>query len=79
MSMTTAMQEMLEWVRATMPMDLDAVLLIEEKIKSLMEKEKMQIINARIDGDTWSTAIKEMRTTYAELYYNETYLYPTQL
>ncbi len=75
----TAMQEMLEWVRATMPMDLDAVMLIEEKIKSLMEKEKMQIINARIDGDTWSTAIKEMRTTYAELYYNETYLYPTQL
>jgi len=77
--MTTAMQEMLEWVRATMPMDLDATLLIEEKIKSLMEKEKMQIINARIDGDTWSTVIKEMRTTYAELYYNETYLYPTQL
>ena len=75
----TAMQEMLEWVRSTMPMDLDAVLLLEEKIKSLMEKEKMQIINARIDGDTWSTAIKEMRTTYAELYYNETYLNPTQL
>jgi hypothetical protein len=76
--MTTAMQEMLEWVRATMPMDLDATLLIEEKIKSLLDKEKLQIINARIDGDTWSTVIKEMRTAYAEQYYNETFK-PTQL
>ena len=37
------------------------------------EMEKEQIIDARIDGDTWSTAIKEMRAKYAELYYNETY------
>ena len=42
----------------------------EEQAK---EMEKAQIIDARIDGDTWSTAIKEMRTKYAELYYNETY------
>jgi len=37
------------------------------------EMEKEQIMEARIDGDTWSTAIKEMRAKYAELYYNETY------
>jgi hypothetical protein len=37
------------------------------------EMEKEQIIDARVDGDTWSTAIKEMRTKYAELYYNETF------
>jgi hypothetical protein len=35
--------------------------------------EKEQIIDARVDGDTWSTAIKEMRTKYAEQYYNETF------
>ena len=37
------------------------------------EMEKEQIIEARIDGDTWSTAIKEMRRAYAEIYYNETF------
>lgn len=67
------MQELLEWVRATLPMDLDTPRLIEEKIESLLQKEKAQIIDARVDGDTWSTAIKEMRTKYAELYYQETF------
>jgi hypothetical protein len=38
--MKTAMQELLEWVRATLPMDLDTPILIEEKIQSLLEKEK---------------------------------------
>jgi hypothetical protein len=38
--MKTPMQEMLEWVRATLPMDLDTPRLIEEKIESLLEKEK---------------------------------------
>jgi hypothetical protein len=71
--MKTAMQELLEWVRATLPMDLDTPRLIEEKIESLLQKEKAQIIDARVDGDTWSTAIKEMRTKYAELYYQETF------
>lgn len=71
--MKTAMQELLEWVRATLPMDLDTPILIEHKIESLINKEKQQIIDARVDGDTWSTAIKEMRTKYAELYYNETF------
>ena len=34
------MQELLEWVRATLPMDLDTPRLIEQKIESLLEKEK---------------------------------------
>lgn len=41
--------------------------------KQAKEIEKQQIIDARVDGDTWSTAIKEMRTKYAEQYYNETF------
>jgi hypothetical protein len=43
--MKTSMQELLEWVRATLPMDLDTPMLIEEKIKSLLEKEKEQMID----------------------------------
>ena len=38
--MRTPMEEMLEWVRATLPMDLDTPRLIEEKIESMLEKEK---------------------------------------
>ena len=34
------MQELLEWVRVTLPMDLDTPRMIEEKIESLLEKEK---------------------------------------
>ena len=38
--MKTPMQELLEWVRATLPMDLETPRLIERKIESLLEKEK---------------------------------------
>lgn len=38
--MKTAMQDLLEWVRATLPMDLDTPRLIEEKIESMLEREK---------------------------------------
>jgi len=38
--MKTPMQELLEWVRATLPMDLDTPRLIERKIESMLEKEK---------------------------------------
>ena len=47
--------------------------LMLEATDKAKEMEKEQIMEARIDGDTWSTAIKEMRAKYAELYYNETY------
>ena len=36
----TPMQELLEWVRATLPMDLDTPRMIEQKIESMLEKEK---------------------------------------
>jgi len=42
--MKTPMQELLEWVRATLPMDLDTPRMIEEKIESMLEKEKEVII-----------------------------------
>ena len=38
--MKTPMQVMLEWVRAILPMDLDTPQMIEQKIESLLEKEK---------------------------------------
>jgi ethanolamine utilization protein EutQ (cupin superfamily) len=41
--MKTAMQELLEWVRATLPMDLETPRLIEQKIESMLEKEKEQM------------------------------------
>ena len=40
------MQEMLEWTRKTFPMDLDTPRMIEEKIESLLVKEREQIENA---------------------------------
>jgi len=44
------MQEMLEWVRATLPMDLDTPRMIEQKIESMLEKEKETICNAFSDA-----------------------------
>ena len=39
------MTELLEWVRATFPMDLETPRLIEDKIQSMLEKEKKQMID----------------------------------
>ena len=38
--MKTPLQELLEWVRATLPMDLETPQMIERKIESMLEKEK---------------------------------------
>ena len=38
--MKTPMQELLEWVQATLPMDLETPQMIERKIESMLEKEK---------------------------------------
>jgi hypothetical protein len=43
----TAMQELLEWLRKTLPMDLDTPRMIEDKIESLLPKEKEQELLAR--------------------------------
>ncbi len=67
------MQEMLEWVRATLPMDLDWPIMIEQKVKSLLEKEKEVIMDAyeagshtEWDENTWMLVEKRE-------YYNETF------
>ena len=66
--MKTPMQELLEWVRATLPMDLDTSRMIEEKIESMLEKEK------EVMYDAWLVAISNFRNdTFFEEYYNETF------
>ncbi len=72
--MKTPMQEMLEWVRATLPMDLDTPILIEEKVQSLLEKEKEQmrlIYNGILQNV--GTIIKQSDLPTFEEYYNKTY------
>ena len=46
----TALQELLQWVRATLPMDLDTPRMIEEKIESLLPMEKEQMNEIHLDG-----------------------------
>ena len=59
----------IDWLQA-IELERDLTLADWSKAKAMHKEE---IIEARVDGDTWSTAIKEMRRNYAELYYNETY------
>ena len=68
--MKTPMQELLEWVRATLPMDLETPRMIEQKIESMLEKEKEVIIN------TYNHAYEEgwdSNSWQPEQYYNETF------
>ena len=65
--MKTPMQEMLEWVRATLPMDLDTPRMIEEKIEAMLEKEKEVIMDAYIFG------IQDEYVIGSQRYYNETF------
>ena len=65
--MKTPMQELLEWVRATLPMDLDTSRMIEQKIESMLEKEKEVIMNAYIFG------IQDEFVIGSQRYYNETF------
>lgn len=62
--MKTAMNEMLQWVRNTLPMDLDWPRMIEDKIESLLEKEKQQMLESSISGSKGNSF---------EQYYNQTY------
>ena len=55
------MQELLEWTRRTLPMDLDTPRMIEAKIESLLEKEKEQIIRAYMSGEI--VEVFELNTT----------------
>ena len=72
--MKTPMQELLEWVRATLPMDLETPRLIEQKIESMLEKEKQQIMDAHSDGalhTDWDENTDVIEN--AQDYYNETF------
>ena len=69
--MKTPMQELLEWVRATLPMDLDTPQMIERKIESMLEKEKEVIMDAWMD-DRFPLD-KDWLKQCAENYYNETF------
>ena len=66
--MKTSMQELLEWVRATLPMDLDTPQMIEQKIESMLEKEKEQIMDAYMEGGDWES----LPQPRFDNYYNET-------
>lgn len=65
---------MLEWVRVTLPMDLETPRLIERKIESMLEKEKKVIMEAHQDGafhTEWDEATDVLEN--AQDYYNETF------
>jgi len=70
MANKTAMQQMLEWTRKTFPMDLDTPRMIEDKIESLLEVEKEQMIEFT---DEYADAVMGGCIKRAEQYYNETY------
>lgn len=70
MAQQTVMNELLVWVRKTLPMDLDYPRMIEDKIESLILKEKEQIISAHKEGNKYNGwALRHEH----EKYYNETY------
>ena len=70
--MKTPMQELLEWVRATLPMDLETPRLIEHKIESMLEKEKEVITSAYNKGKDYYF-YNNTTMPNAEEYYNKTF------
>lgn len=68
----TALMELLDWVRATLPMDLDTPRMIEEKIESLMEFEKDTIRVAYMEGFEDANVGTPYRRNSLD-YYNKTY------
>lgn len=57
-------------ITVNITIDVNEYRLLQKQAKAMHKEE---IIAARVDGDTWSTAYKEMRENYAEIYYNETF------
>ena len=70
--MKTPMQELLEWVRATLPMDLETPRLIEQKIESMLEKDKEVITSAYNKGKDYYF-YNNTTMPNAEEYYNKTF------
>jgi hypothetical protein len=78
----TAIQQAIAMVRSREESMLDTLMgkhtahhlqQIERGLYELLEAEKEQIINARIDGDENYTLVGNKRKEYAEQYYNETF------
>ena len=71
------MQDLLEWIRRTLPMDLDTPRMIEDKIESLLHRERKQIINAWNDGYEKGLRTREENISNpafdAETYYANNY------
>jgi len=78
--MKTPMQEMLEWVRVTLPMDLDTPRLIEEKVISMLEKEKEVMCEFAFncgdeikDQNNWRSPRNLTNYEVIQDFYNETF------
>ena len=61
------MQELLEWIRTTLPMDLETPRMIEQKIESMLEKEK-EVINK-----AYEMGSRDYLANLKDDYYNETF------
>ena len=70
--MKTPMQELLEWIRTTLPMDLETPRMIEQKIESMLEKEK-EMIESAYDAGQESEWHESMGWFMGDQYYDETY------
>jgi hypothetical protein len=70
--MRTAIQELIEWTNQYEGKMISANQVVLKAYK-MLEKEKEQIIEARIDGDENYSLIGGKRYEYAEQYYNQTY------
>ena len=67
-AMKTPMQELLEWVRATLPMDLDTPQMIEQKIESLLEKEEeTEVLRASLMNQLNELSDNEIISLYDDL------------
>ena len=83
--MKTPMQEMLEWVRETLPMDLETPRLItprliEHKIESMLEKEKEVMCEFAFncgdeikDQNNWRSPRNLTNYEVIQDFYNETF------
>ena len=69
--MKTPMQELLEWVRATLPMDLDTPQMIEAKIESMLQKER-DALKLAFENERDLLSCYEDGSAFQE-YYNETF------
>jgi len=69
--MKTAMQELISELKRVE--DYPMMPFVIRMATDLLEKEKEQIIKARIDGDENYSLVGGKRYEYAEQYYNETF------